>query len=87
MVNPAWGEYHVKKHIASTLPPGETIPKGSLFDGFLFIDSLATAIALKEKGKLLLQGLKEKWPEAVENSMQEATEHAEESLRQAALFP
>ena len=77
----------VKYFMSLTLPPGECPPKNSLFDGLRFMGTLAIAIGLKEDGKLLLESLKEKWSEAVENSMQEATEYAEESLRQAALFP
>ena len=87
MDHPAWGEYHVKVIIAGTLPPGETVPANSFFDGSLFMDSLVLAIGLKEDGKLLLQALKEKWPEAVESPMQEASGLAKEALRQIASLP
>jgi hypothetical protein len=68
----AWGEAHVKDLISTTLPPGESVPKNCFFDGFLFMDTLALAIALKEDGKLLLSELRKKWPVAVESHMQEA---------------
>jgi hypothetical protein len=58
---PAWGEAHVKNHISITLPPGESVPENCFFDGHLFIDTLALAIALNEDGKLLLSELRKKW--------------------------
>lgn len=76
-VYPSWRSHDVKNFIAMTLPPGADVP--TFFDGLLFIDALGLAIALREEGKLLLEALKEKWPEAVENQIHEATKLAEKS--------
>jgi hypothetical protein len=76
MDEPAWGEAHVKDHISMTLPPGESIPENSFFDGMLFIDTLTLAIALKDDGEMLLSELRKKWPSEVDAYMAEAEAQA-----------
>jgi hypothetical protein len=82
MDHPAWGEYHVKETIDATVPPGEELQ--GFDDRILFIDALALAIALEDNGKLLLEALRKKWPEAVESSMEEAQKLAQEAASFAA---
>ena len=65
-----WRKTDVANLIKMTIPPGEK--EQGFDDGMLFIDSLSLAIALKEKGKLLLEELRKKWPAEVESSMAEA---------------
>jgi hypothetical protein len=79
--DPAWGESHVKDLISMTLPPGEGVPANSFFDGMLFMDTLALAIALKEDGKLLLSELRKKWPSGVDASMAEAEAMAKQDIQ------
>jgi len=70
MAHKAWGKYHVEEHLRMTAPPGEELH--GFDDRMLFIDTLTLAIALKDEGKLLLKGLRKKWPSEVEASMAEA---------------
>jgi hypothetical protein len=79
----AWGETHIKDFIKSVLPPFEKPKENHLNDGYLFIDALALALALKDDGKVLMRELKKKWPTEVEASMQEATELAVKMLKEA----
>jgi|TergutMp193P3_1026864.scaffolds.fasta_scaffold35192_2 hypothetical protein len=75
MAHKAWGQYDVNEIIRATAPPGEELNKNghTLDDRMLFIDTLTMAIALKDKGKLLLKELRKKWPSEVESAMPEAT--------------
>jgi hypothetical protein len=77
-----WGEKDAAYLVGMTVPPGEE--KQGFDDRILFIDTLALAIALEEDGKLLLEALRKKWPEAVENSMEEAKKLAQEAVSFAA---
>jgi len=74
---PAWGKHHSAELVRMTVPPGEE--RRGFDDRMLFIDTLVLAIALKEDGKLLLEELRKKWPEAVEQSMTEAARLAQEA--------
>jgi len=76
-LHPAWGEHHSAEFVRMTVPPGEE--RHGFDDRYLFIDILALSIALKEDGKILLETLRKKWPEAVESSMEEATRLAQEA--------
>jgi len=78
---PAWGEHHSAELVSMTVPPGEE--KHGFDDRYLFIDTLALSIALEEDGKLLLEALRKKWPEAVESSMEEAARLAQEAAAPA----
>ena len=77
---PAFGKEHVIEIIGKTLPPYQGVPENHFFDGYLFIDTLALAIILENQGKLLLSELKKKWPEAVNDSMDEAIKKALDTL-------
>ena len=78
---PMWGEEDVAHLIDATVPPGEE--RRGFDDRYLFIDTLALAIALEGDGKLLLEALRKKWPEAVESSMEEAARLAKEAVAPA----
>ena len=76
---PVWVK-NAEELIEKTLPPHELEVR--CWECMTFLDSLTLAIALREEGELLLKALKEKWPEAVEKSMEEASKLAEVSLAQ-----
>jgi len=78
---PVWNEHDATEFVSMTVPPGEE--KRGFDDRYLFIDTLALSIASGDGGKLLLDALRKKWPEAVESSMEEATRLAQEAAAPA----
>jgi hypothetical protein len=73
-----WGKQDVADLISKTIPPGEE--KQGFDDRMLFIETLSMSIALKKDGKLLFDGLREKWPDEVQSSLMEASLLANEQI-------
>jgi hypothetical protein len=74
-----WTQDDVDNLIRNVAPPGE-VPKG-YSDKISFIDALAIALSkwAGEDNTPLLEGLRKKYPEAVEAYMQEAERMAQET--------
>ena len=71
MIISVLGKENTDDIIAGVIPPSE---KNQGYDDRTpFISALAIAIALKDEGVLLLEALRNKWPDAVEKSMNTAT--------------
>ena len=70
-----WSKEDVDNFLKNDVLPPDYVLKGFCGGGKVpFIAALSIAIDPKRSSKLLLEALKEKYPEAVEKHMQEAEE-------------